>query len=401
MRSALHLLRPALLHFAVILTLVVADPAPTWGGKPYENGLPSDGGFFPVGVWLQSPARAPKYRTMGVNTFVGLWHGPTEGQLAELSKQGMYVITEQNVVGLNSVNRGIIKGWMQSDEPDNAQVSIRGLSPYGPCIPAVEVARRSDAMKQRDPTRPVLINFGRGVADPFWPGRGTCTGDQSYYDAAILGADILSFDIYPVGSDTPHVKGRLDYVARGVSNLVRRALPGQSVWTAIETTALDPTRPPNPDEVRAEVWMALIHGAAGIVYFVHEWAPSFREDGIFRHPEIVHEVANINRTIASLAPVLNSRDLPARIAVSSSAPIATMVKQRDDVLYVFAVAMQNQPSTLRVAIRGLRDTKVVVLDEGRTITISSEVLEDAFAGYAVHLYKIPLSRENDTDRDPL
>jgi hypothetical protein len=79
-------------------------------------------------------------------------------------------------------------------------------------------------------------------------------------------------------------------------------VPGQSVWTAIETTALDPARPVKPAEVRAEVWMALIHGARGIVYFVHEWAGGFREDGIFRHPDVVREVALINRTVKSLAP---------------------------------------------------------------------------------------------------
>jgi hypothetical protein len=383
-----------LLYLAVTLALVVDNSAPVWGERSFQNGFPADPGFFPVGVWLQSPESAPKYRAMGVNTFVGLWKGPTETQLTELSKQGMYVIAEQNTLALHSVNRAVIKGWMQSDEPDNAQMPMLGLGRYSPCIPAAEVARRSQAIKTRDPTRPVLINFGRGVADTSWPGRGTCTGDQSYYDAAIVGADILSFDIYPVGSDTPRVKGRLDFVGRGVANLVRRASPRQRVWTAIETTALDPARPPKPREVRAEVWMALIHGARGIVYFVHEWAPSFREDGILRHPEIVEEVATIDSTIASLAPILNSPNLTGQIDDLSGAPIATMVKQKEDALYLFAVAMQDQPLTLRLTVRGVRDAEAVVLDEDRSIPVSNGVLEDTFAGYAVHFYRIPLSREN-------
>ena len=386
---ALDLLSPALLFLGLMQAeTTLADRHAAWAGAPHTNGFPSDSGFFPIGVWLQSPPNAPRYKAMGINTFVGLWQGPTEAQLAELAKQGMYVVAEQNDVGLNSINRGIIKSWMQADEPDNAQIT--GLGRYGPCIPAAEVARRSHAMKARDASRPVMINFGRGVADISWPGRGICTGDQDYYDTAITSADILSFDIYPVGSDTPHVKGRLEYVAQGVANLVKRAAPGQTVWAVLETTALDPARPVRAEELRAEVWMALIHGATGIVYFVHEWANSFREDGIFRHPEIVDEVTRINQTIASLAPILNSPDLPERIAVSALVPIATMAKQQEHALYVFAVAMQNQPSTARLALREIHDAEAVVLEEGRSVAIRDGVLEDAFGGYAVHLYKIPI-----------
>src|SRR5271165_2428749 len=256
--------------FPLFLSLTLAGAAVSgpsaWPAPTYENGLPSDPRFFPIGVWLQPPRSAGEYKAIGINTFVGLWEGPTEAQLAELSKTGLYVVAEQNEVGLNSPNRGIIKGWMQGDEPDNAQIA--GLGRFGPCIPAAEVARRSRALKDRDPTRPVLVTFGRGVADPSWHGRGTCTGDVKYYDVAVEGADIVSFDIYPVGSDTPRVKGKLEYVAQGVANLVKRTVPGQTVWTALETTALDPERPVKPAELRAEVWMALIHGARGIVYFV-------------------------------------------------------------------------------------------------------------------------------------
>src|SRR6516225_8209861 len=138
----------------------------------------------------------------------------------------MYAIAGQNEVGLGSVNGNVIKAWFHSDEPDNAQELAPGV--YGPCIPADEVVRRSRNMKARDGTRPVFINFGRGVADPAWTGRGSCTGDENYYSRAIEGADIFSFDIYPVGSDILREKGKLEYVARGVSLLAGLAKEGQS-----------------------------------------------------------------------------------------------------------------------------------------------------------------------------
>jgi hypothetical protein len=69
---------------------------------------------------------------------------------------------------------------------------------------------------------------------------------------------------------------------------------------------------------------------------------------------MVGEVARINRTIKSLASVLNSPDLPYRITVSSPVSIAIMVKKPGDTLYVFAVAMLNQPSRPQLAIGGGR-----------------------------------------------
>ena len=143
--------------------------------------------------------------------------------------------------------------------------SCSGLGLHGRCVPATEVVRRSRKTKTKDPTRPVLINFGQGVANEYWKGRGPCNGDMKYYDVAIEDADILSFDVYPVASKIPQVKGKLEYVARGVSNLVQRAMPGETVWNAIETTALDPNTPVTFAQVRAEVWMSLVQGSKGIV----------------------------------------------------------------------------------------------------------------------------------------
>jgi hypothetical protein len=355
-------------------------------GEPYQNGFPNNPNFFPIGVWLQAPVRAPNYKAIGINTFIGLWKGPTAEQLAELAKHEMFVVAGQNDAGLSSVHRRLIKGWLQDDEPDNAQ-SI-GLGLYGTCVPAAEVKRRSQAMKARDPTRPVMINFGQGVANPYWRGRGPCTGDQKYYDLASEGADILSFDFYPVGAKNAEVKDKLEYVEIGVENLKKRARQGQSVWAILETTALDPQHRPTPGQIRSEVWMALIHGAKGIVYFVHEFAPNFREDAIFRYPDVVSEVTRTNRLIGNLAPVLNSRSIPGKVTVTSSTPIDTMIKQYENSLYVFAIAMNNSASTARFVMEGVGSIQAEVINEGRSVAVTKGVLEDAFEGYGVHLYKI-------------
>ena len=86
----------------------------------FENGLPTDPAFFPVGVWLQSPHNAQRYADLGVNLYVGLFGGPTAAQLDALERVGMRTICAQNEVGLAHAGK-VIVGWMHDDEPDNAQ----------------------------------------------------------------------------------------------------------------------------------------------------------------------------------------------------------------------------------------------------------------------------------------
>ena len=135
--------------------------------------------------------------------------------------------------------------------------------------------------------------------------------------------------------------------------------------------------------------MALIHGATGIFYFVHEFKPTFREDAIFRYPDIVEEVARTNQLIKSLAPVLKGPSVSAAISLSSRVPIATMVKVYRDTTYIFAVAMEDVPSTVRITMDDVHHTDVRVIGEARSIGITQGTFEDRFEGYGVHLYQIP------------
>jgi hypothetical protein len=213
---------------------------------------------------------------------------------------------------------------------------------------------------------------------------------QDYYTPASRGADIVAFDIYPVvETRQAHAIGKLDLVGRGVANLKAWSPPGQPVWAAIETTHINnPSRRPLPHEVRSEVWMALIHGASGITYFVHEWKPSFREDGVFRYPDTVEEIRRINTQIRSLAPVLNSATVPMGVRVDAPAEIATMVKRYGTDTYIFAVNMERKAAKARLVLSSPAAGHALVLGEERTLNLNSGGIEDEFGEYAVHLYKI-------------
>jgi hypothetical protein len=375
-----------------------AGPQGTEGAaNPYVQWSQGPGGgaeFFPIAVWLQSPANAPRYRAAGFNLYVALWNGPTEAQLQELKNAGMRVICNQNKVGLAHRNDPTIVAWMHGDEPDNAQ-SLGAGQGYGPPILPEKIVESYNRIRAADPNRPVLLNLGQGVAWDGWYGRGVRTNHPEDYPEYVKGCDIASFDIYLVAHDNAEVAGKLWYVAQGVERLKQWAL-GRPVWNCIECTRINNKQQhkATPQQVRCEVWMSLIHGSMGLIYFVHEWQPQFDESALLSDPEMLAAVTQINQQIAALAPVLNSPTLPDAAKVASSnrtVPVATMVKRQGGAVYVFAVTMREGQTRARFAVQGLSGPlSVEVLGEQRTLDLKDGVFEDDFPSWGVHLYRMAL-----------
>ena len=177
-------------------------------GDTVDEGALGQFQFFPHRRVLQDPLNAERYCKAGINTYVGLWEGPTEEQLAALKKAGQWVICGQNEVGLRHCADPTIIGWMHNDEPDNAQ--SRGVSlGFGSPIPPEKIAEDYQRMKVRDSSRPILLNLGQGVAWDNWYGRGKRNHHPEDYPEYLKGWDIVSFDIYPVNHDRREVKGKL------------------------------------------------------------------------------------------------------------------------------------------------------------------------------------------------
>lgn len=394
MRLLLPLITLAVTVF--VLSTSAADAAAAPATRPaFRNGLGGDDpAYFPIAVWLQSPANAERYKALGVNLYVGLWRGPTAEQLDALERAGVRVICHQNAVGLANRHRKVIAGWMHGDEPDNAQSLGQGKG-WGPPIPPEKIVADYQRVRAADPTRPVLLNLGQGVAWDGWHGRGVRTNHPEDYPLYVKGCDIASFDIYPVTHDRTAVAGKLWYVGHGVRRLREWAGPQRPVWACIETTHIsNPKVRPTPAQVRSEVWMAIIHGASGIIYFCHEFQPKFIEAGLLAHADVAEAVKAINAEVRELAPVINAPTVADGLAVASSdaeVPIAAHCKRHGSSTYVFAVSMRERPTTGRFTLKGLPAgaSEVRVLGEGqRTLRLADGRFEDGFEGYAVHLYEI-------------
>ena len=365
------------------------DPVPPQedgAASPYAAwslGPPTDPDWFPIGVWLQDPKLAERYGAIGINTFVGLWKGPTEEQLELLRAADMKVVCGLNDVGRRHRRDANIIAWMQVDEPDN-----RGDGP-GPRVTPEEVQERYEWLRRRDPERPVWLNLGQGVANDSWVGLGARRSD---YPAYVAATDIVSFDVYPVTNiRRSDGENYLWYVPKGVRRLRKWGSDEKIVWTLVECTrGSQREKKPTPSQVRSEVWMSLIAGSRGIVYFCHEFDPKVSPAALLLDEEMAAAVGRINAEVLRLAPVLNGPSLRGvRIASEDpDVPVDAMMKEHDGALYLFAVGMRNAPTRATFTFEGLQTADVRVLGERRRLRIEDGELRDDFAPYEVHLYRI-------------
>lgn len=401
--------------------LQVVAPQAAHSTTPYaqwEHGLSKDPNYFPIAVWLQTPENAKRYKEAGINLYIGLWKGPTEEQLALLKEAGMPVICDQNEVGLAHIDDPLIVGWMHGDEPDNAHkfdsywgkdkekikdawpeiyerlgLATKDYRAYGPPVPPKWIISDYAEIKKNDPSRPVMINLGQGVAWEAFGGRGERTGHLEDYSEYIKGCDIISYDIYPASHSTDYVRGNLWYQALGVSRLRTWTADRKPAWNCLECTRIsNPSVKPTPHQVRAQAWMAIVHGSRGFIYFVHQFKPTFIEAGLLAEPELLAAVTDINRQVTELAPVINSATIADGVKAESSdehTPIHAIAKRSGDATYVFSVAMYHLDATATFTVNGVGATATAeVIGEDRTIEVKNGKFRDSFGGYDVHLYRI-------------
>jgi hypothetical protein len=198
------------------------------------------------------------------------------------------------------------------------------------------------------------------------------------------------------------VQGDLWRVALGVDRLFQYGPQQQMVWNFIETgnvTGIVPDRRPTPEQIRAEVWMSIIHGSRGIVYFIHgKTSFSDFDDRALLRPEnaaYLSAVTNVDAELHDLARVIHA---PASAVASvedvvGTSPVDFSARSATGVVHVFAVGMRDAVTRKRFAISTPTDGTVEVLGEARTLPMSAGRFEDEFDGYQAHLYRIELVPE--------
>lgn len=374
-------LRPAVIAATALAGLVVLNRPATFSGGGVEHAaqlrvLPPPAGRFPVGVYQQPITSFGMWAERGVNTLVGVPEGQdVEAWIAAARREGLSTIRPPRADVSRDLGDADLLAWLHPDEPEiNRERSV-------------DLRQKYLRLKELNPFMPVLVNFSGGVVLGL---QGRC--DEFCYRQYISSADWISSDIYPVaGWGRPE---QLGWVGRAIDRLEQWS-DGRPLFAFIETSFLDEragvpgARGVTPDEFRAQVWNAVIHGARGIWYFPIAFRP-FRFDAT--PPSVVEEMTRQNALLADLAPVLQGRVDPPPTTVSAAQPIETGWRADDKATYVLAVNLSDRSGQYRIAV-DLGGAAVpgvaTVYGEGRTVVVSEGVIRDEFRPHDVHIYVLP------------
>lgn len=166
------------------------------------------------------------------------------------------------------------------------------------------------------------------------------------------------------------------------------------VWNCIECSRISNTKvKPTAQQVRSEVWMSLIQGSRGIIYFVHQFEPRFEEASLLSDPELLAAVTKLNRQITELAPVLNSptvNDAAILEGGPADSPVGMMCKRHGDSLYLFLANMGpgRSAATVRLVDEKAANGKAESIETGEGLPLVGSKLAIDLEGYGVSLLRI-------------
>jgi len=255
-----------------------------------------------------------------------------------------------------------------------------------------DILHQYRAIKKLDLSRPVFMTL-TGYFHPFF---GKYNGRQrKIYPEYVKATDIIGFDIYPIyGWNKP----QWIHLVHEATDLLVKMAGGKPVYAWIETSKgsrwtgeLLKQKDVTPAHIRAEVWMAICRGATAVGYFTHVWKPSYSQFGM---PAANREaITRINAQITRLAPAILGEEPDRAVSIrgEKAVKLDSLAKRLNGDLYIFAVNYDERLRKTRAAVslNGLSaGTKVIAVDEDRTITSKEGFFLDTFEPLAVHIYRI-------------
>jgi hypothetical protein len=382
-------------HAAILTVSVLSVTTPT--------GLFLDG-FFPLAGFNQNWSTFPTWHDRGLNTMIGepswVLEGLTKTEMIkrwdqEAAKFGMKVIRQPLPNPKEDIGNTTLIAWLQEDEPNATGGGVRNLP--------LAIANYKK-WKEIDPTRPVFLNFaGPDVttavdgATPSWckaPDY-NCSLTSNHLDYINKALDWVGNDLYPLAGYLPEEsrRGDVTYIADPIDRI--QTWTDKPQFAFVETSnqlfVKQAPRGANRDEVRAEIWVAIIHGVRGLAYFSAVVPPNgdgWAEDGT---PESVGAELKIqNGVVTQLAPVLQGPINPPSLGATVPSPLQVGWRDAPSGRHFFVVnTKKTAVSNATLSLSGVGPaTSATVFNESRTVALSDGKLTDSFGPYAVHIYVV-------------
>lgn len=223
------------------------------------------------------------------------------------------------------------------------------------------------ASHKDDPSRPTYLQ----TTVTFMDGGVNTYYTMSQKEAICRGADIFSFDVYPLDKRGGNVWDAYREVkeARSYCDFSRPVL------SFTEMDHMDGgTVYPLPAQTAAEVWDAIIGGAGGVQYFDqygHIDDRSYTGNGRYPRGAMYAAIKNTDNEVSALAPVLKSDFVQGYVAAQKG--LLTMTKYEDGHFYVFAAPSVKGPLAATFTLAGHENATVrLIYDSASRVYSSSE-----------------------------
>ncbi|NLX54246.1 MAG: hypothetical protein GXY58_03950 [Planctomycetaceae bacterium] len=276
---------------------------------------------------------------------------------------GIHVITEglrADSPGLRRfMNHPAVLAWNSGDEPD-----ITNVTP-------AEVGHHVDAIRDVDPRHLVYTT----IASPELMHR------YAPY------TDVFSNDPYPLTGDKTDTLA----VAQATARARAAVGPERALWMVPQCFGytLGTWRVPTPAQERSMTYLALIEGANGLIWYTYDDV-QFR---VLDHPELWAMMKQLTREIRTLVPVLLE---PAaggqRFAAGPDGCLRGVAIRHGGELTVLTAHTNAQDlGPQELVIPGLpADGSAEVMFEDRRVEVADGRIHDAYAPYAVHVYRMQM-----------
>ena len=398
-----------------IIFLLISFTFSSWSQSKIPN-------IFTLGVWLQSPTRerngknnAENYKSLGINTFIGLWEWPSEQSMGTgynllaaeaLKNSGLFAYAGNSQAAVDWIRnhpeyRFTLIGYMLGDEPDMFKVN------GDPEMQPDNWKTRGMAIRLADQDRGLFANFGKGFALDPWAGYNIEPGPSREDDLEkyILPLTSYSSDFYAITDpyEVENQHGIWGY-GRAIENSKKYA-NGRFVYGFVECSApwTDVQASNNPtiprrmtaDLLRSAVWIMVVHGAKGIIYFCHDFSNGgMIEDAVFDEPGMTEAMSEVNKSIKNYENILLADTIDGiSTETDNSVKITTLVKKFNGYVYIFAMGdgNTNYPEgnsvIAEISINERKNIMVDVLEENRTISMKAGKFSDLFNAYELHIYR--------------
>ena len=239
--------------------------------------------------------------------------------------------------------------------------------PAGQRIPPDRFVDLYAKLKEWDPHHPATMVF--------------CVPNKAHEYLAAM--DILMVDPYPIPN------GPVTQVADTVDLVRNAAGPGMPVWFVPQAFGGGEGwgREPTPQEERCMTYLAIVHGATGIQYFIRR--PPMNNPFV---GALWGEIRKMACEIRELTPVLLSPEPPPEVtSVPADPSLHTVARRHQGMAYVVCVNTEKRPRpmTLRCTAPPYGD-EAAVLFEDRGVPVSTEgVIEDMIDSFGVRVYSYP------------